>query len=236
MDEVADRHAARLDAARVDAADPVRAGRLPERARRRHRPRPRGQDAAHRVRRRRAPARRSARCRWRWLAAVVVGVALSMLHGYACVSHRGDQVVMGMAITMTAAGLTVVLGIAWFQQGGQTPPLPDAVRLAPLVQRAGRLAARRAAGRPDASAIGLLGHNVLVYVALAAGAGGVVAAVPHALRPAPARGRREPGDGRRRRRLGAGAALRGAGAQRRAVRAGRLLPGAGAEPGVHSAT
>jgi general nucleoside transport system permease protein len=54
-----------------------------------------------------------------------VGVALSMLHGYACVSHRGDQVVLGMAITMTAAGLTVVLGIAWFKQGGQTPPLPE---------------------------------------------------------------------------------------------------------------
>jgi len=67
-----------------------------------------------------------------WLAlamAVAVGVALSMLHGYACVSHRGDQVVLGMAITMTAAGLTVVLGIAWFAQGGQTPPLPDTVRL-----------------------------------------------------------------------------------------------------------
>jgi ABC-type uncharacterized transport system permease subunit len=64
---------------------------------------------------------------------LAVGVALSMLHGYACVSHRGDQVVLGMAITMTAAGLTVVLGIAWFQQGGQTPPLPDAVRLAPLL-------------------------------------------------------------------------------------------------------
>ena len=34
-----------------------------------------------------------------------------MLHGYACVSHTGDQVVAGMAITMTAAGLTIVLGI-----------------------------------------------------------------------------------------------------------------------------
>jgi general nucleoside transport system permease protein len=63
------------------------------------------------------------------LVAVGVGVAISMLQGYGCVSHRGDQVVMGMAITMTAAGLTVVLGIAWFAQGGQTPTLPDSVRL-----------------------------------------------------------------------------------------------------------
>ncbi len=62
------------------------------------------------------------------VVAIAVGVAVSMLQGYGCVTHRGDQVVMGMAITMTAAGLTVVLGIAWFGQGGQTPTLPDAVR------------------------------------------------------------------------------------------------------------
>ena len=99
------------------------------------------------------------------LAAVAVGIALSMLHGYACVSHRGDQVVMGMAITMTAAGLTVVLGIAWFQQGGQTPPLPDAVRLQPWF--AGL--AQSLAGVPVLGTlvgVGLLGHSSLVYVAV----------------------------------------------------------------------
>jgi simple sugar transport system permease protein len=98
-------------------------------------------------------------------AAVAVGLALSMLHGFACVSHRGDQVVMGMAITMTAAGLTVVLGIAWFKQGGQTPPLPDAVRLdlwfTGLAQ-----ALRNVPWLGTVVGIGLLGHSVLVYVAL----------------------------------------------------------------------
>lgn len=99
------------------------------------------------------------------VTAVVVGVALSMLHGYACVSHRGDQVVMGMAITMTAAGLTVVLGIAWFHQGGQTPALGDAVRLAPWFSAA---ATPRQDGTPvvQTLAIGLLGHNGMVYAAL----------------------------------------------------------------------
>ncbi len=100
------------------------------------------------------------------LVAIAAGVALSMLHGYACVSHRGDQVVMGMAITMTAAGLTVVLGIAWFHQGGQTPPLPDEVRFAPWF--AGAAAALRewpALG--PTIAFGLLGHNAMVYAALA---------------------------------------------------------------------
>lgn len=103
-------------------------------------------------------------------AAIAVGVALSMLHGYACVSHRGDQVVLGMAITMTAAGLTVVLGIAWFKMGGQTPPLPDAVRLGPLFP--GLLEAAR--GVPligTVVGIGLLGHDAFVYGALALVAG-----------------------------------------------------------------
>ena len=100
------------------------------------------------------------------LAAVGVGVALSMLQGYACVSHPGDQVVMGMAITMTAAGLTVVLGIAWFHQGGQTPPLPDTVRLSNWFGAA-------AASLRDVPlvgtviALGLLGHNAFVYLSLA---------------------------------------------------------------------
>ena len=97
---------------------------------------------------------------WALAAALAVGLALSMVHGYACVSHAGDQVVLGMALTMVAAGLSIVLGIAWFQQGGQTPPLPDAVRLAPWFAGAG------AALGPVLGA-GLLGHNALVYGALA---------------------------------------------------------------------
>ena len=100
------------------------------------------------------------------LAALAVGLALSMLHGYACVSHSGDQVVLGMALTMIATGLTIVLGIAWFKQGGQTPPLPDAVRLTPLLTGlATWLQGLPLGGRLIAD--GLLGHNGLVYLALA---------------------------------------------------------------------
>ena len=66
------------------------------------------------------------------LAACGVAILMSWLHGYACVSHRGDQVVSGMALNIIAAGLTVVLGIAWFKQGGQTPQLSEDVRLKPL--------------------------------------------------------------------------------------------------------
>ena len=94
------------------------------------------------------------------LAALGVGITLSLVHAYACVSHGGDQVVLGMALSMIAAGLTVVLGIAWFKQGGQTPPLPDAVRLAPWFAAAAKALGPVLGG-------GLLGHNGLVYGALA---------------------------------------------------------------------
>ena len=97
------------------------------------------------------------------LAAIAVGVALSMLHGYGCVSHRGDQVVMGMAITMTAAGLTVVLGIAWFKQGGQTLPIPDTVRLEPWFAGLGATISKVPLIGPVLA--GLFGHASLVYLA-----------------------------------------------------------------------
>jgi ABC-type uncharacterized transport system permease subunit len=99
------------------------------------------------------------------LAALAVGVALSMLHGWACVSHGGDQVVLGMAITMTAAGLTVVLGIAWFAQGGQTPAVPEAVRLGRWFVGAGEAVGRLPwVGR--ALALAFFGHNAMVYLSL----------------------------------------------------------------------
>jgi simple sugar transport system permease protein len=99
------------------------------------------------------------------LAALAVGVALSMVHGYACVSHRGDQVVLGMAITMTAAGLSVVLGIAWFAQGGQTPPVPEAVRLSRWFVGAGEVVAQIPLIGPTLS-LAFFGHNLMVYGAL----------------------------------------------------------------------
>jgi general nucleoside transport system permease protein len=83
------------------------------------------------------------------LAAIAVAIALSCLHGFACVTYHGNQVISGLAINIIAAGLTVVLGIAWFAQGGQTPPVIDAVRLKAV------------------TTIPVLSHNVLVYVALA---------------------------------------------------------------------
>jgi simple sugar transport system permease protein len=99
-------------------------------------------------------------------SAIGVGVLLSLLHAWGCVRHRGDQVVMGMAITMTAAGLTVVLGLAWFRQGGQTPPLPDTVRLSPWFTGAGEAIAAAVPGMGPALALAFAGHHGLVWLAL----------------------------------------------------------------------
>lgn len=99
------------------------------------------------------------------LAAMAVATALSWLHGLACVSHPGDQVVSGVAINIIAAGLTVVLGVAWFAQGGQTPQLPASVRIQPLLAQAMPWVSEiPVIGKVLAD--GLLGHNALVYLAI----------------------------------------------------------------------
>ncbi len=89
------------------------------------------------------------------------------MHGFATITHRGDQVVSGMAINILAAGLTVTLGRYWFDQGGQTPALSGAARFAPIdLPYAKELY--------DVPVIGQLysellsGHSLLEYVAFAA--------------------------------------------------------------------
>lgn len=98
-------------------------------------------------------------------AAIGTAVMLSMLHGFACITHRGDQIVSGVAINMLAAGLTITLGRYWFGLGGQTPPLANGERFTSITLPGADAVA-------DMPVIGLLyselisGHNILVYVAL----------------------------------------------------------------------
>ena len=105
-----------------------------------------------------------------WLAlliAIIVGIVLGIIHGFACITHRGDQVVSGLAINVLASGLTVVLGIAWFRQGGQTPSLGSQARFMPMDWPfAESLASIPALGPFYRDVVS--GHNLLVYVALLA--------------------------------------------------------------------
>jgi ABC-type uncharacterized transport system permease subunit len=101
---------------------------------------------------------------WAGLAAAVgVSVALALVHGYACITHAGNQVVSGMALNIVMSGLTIVLGNAWFHRGGQTPQLDGAARFSPIDLPGAQALA-------DVPGVGLVysevvsGHNILVYL------------------------------------------------------------------------
>lgn len=100
------------------------------------------------------------------LAGLLVAILLSLVHGIACITYRGDQVVSGVAINIIAAGMTVVLGNAWFGRGGSTPDLGPEARFMPA-HFPGAAALR------DVPVIGpiyadiISGHTLLTYLALA---------------------------------------------------------------------
>lgn len=102
---------------------------------------------------------------WLGLACgIFASVLLALIHGFACITHRGDHIVSGVAINTIVAGLTVTLGLDWFGMGGQTPtlsgdqrftditlPFADALRDVPVI------------GQIYSNLIS--GHNIIVYLA-----------------------------------------------------------------------
>lgn len=84
---------------------------------------------------------------WIGLAAGIgASVVFALIHGFAAISQRGNQIVSGVAINMLAAGLTAIVGNAWYGQGGRTPPLEGDQRFSDM----------------------LLGHPAPVFLALLA--------------------------------------------------------------------
>ena len=105
---------------------------------------------------------------WLGLAAgIAASITLAMVHGLACITYHGNQVVSGMALNITMSGLTVMLGYAWFHQGGQTPLVDGAARFGPInLPGAASLAGVPVIGPVYADVVS--GQNVLVYMAAAA--------------------------------------------------------------------
>jgi simple sugar transport system permease protein len=64
---------------------------------------------------------------------IAVAMMLALVHGYACITHHGNQVVSGMALNILVAGMAPVLALAWFQLGGNTPALNGAERFDAIV-------------------------------------------------------------------------------------------------------
>lgn len=105
-----------------------------------------------------------------WLglgAGILAALLIALLLAFACVTMKGNQVVAGIAVNIMVAGLGPSLALAWFDQGGQTPPLANpAQRFRELVWPGAHFAARHPVPGLLYSDL-ISGHNLLVYVAFA---------------------------------------------------------------------
>ena len=99
-------------------------------------------------------------------AAILAAVFFSLVHGFASITNRGNQIVSGVAINFIVAGATILLGQAWFKEGGRTPQLTGNARFDPVTLPF-------ADALRDVPVIGpiysdiISGHSVLVYIAFA---------------------------------------------------------------------
>jgi ABC-type uncharacterized transport system permease subunit len=101
------------------------------------------------------------------LAGISVSILLSLVHGYAAIAQRGNQIVSGVAINMLAVGLTAVLGHAWYREGGRTPPVAQSQRFLPIdLPFADQVGAIPVLGGIYKQL--LSGHNLLVWLAFLA--------------------------------------------------------------------
>ncbi len=101
------------------------------------------------------------------LAAIIVSIGMAMLHAVASITLKGNQIISGVAINFLAQGLTAVLGLAWFHQGGRTPQPPDGGRFVGIVWPGAEQFHSVPIIGPIYSVL-LSGQNILVYVAFIA--------------------------------------------------------------------
>lgn len=102
------------------------------------------------------------------LAGIGASMVLSLIHGVASITFRGNQLISGVAINFLAAGITVVAAQSWFGQGGRTPSLTGNARFEGI-QLPGATSNLRELAAADPltqfySAI-ISGHSLLVYLA-----------------------------------------------------------------------
>lgn len=98
-------------------------------------------------------------------AGIIFSVGVALIHGFACITHKGDQIISGMALNILVAGLAPTLAHAWFHHSGRTPLLNSSGRFSPIelpfVETIGEI-----------PVIGTIyveiisGHNIFVYLAL----------------------------------------------------------------------
>jgi len=101
-------------------------------------------------------------------AGIGASILLSIIHGLASITFRGNQLISGVAINFLAAGLTVVIAGGWFGQAGRTPSLSGAARF-DGIDFPGALTRIRdkiqaSPGMQFYSEL-VSGHSILVYIA-----------------------------------------------------------------------
>ena len=101
------------------------------------------------------------------LAGIGASIVMSLIHGLASITFRGNQLISGVALNFLASGMTVLIAQKLFGQGGRTPPLSGDARFHPITLPFAEEMA-------DVPLIGpiyrelISGHSILVYVALLA--------------------------------------------------------------------
>ena len=101
------------------------------------------------------------------LAAIAVSMLMALLHAVASITLKGNQIISGVAINFLAQGLTAVLGLAWFHQGGRTPQLPEGGRFGAIIWPwADQIRSVPIIG--PLYAVLLSGQNIIVYAAFLA--------------------------------------------------------------------
>lgn len=102
---------------------------------------------------------------WGLLAGIAASILLSLIHGIASITFRGNQLISGVALNFLAAGITVLIAQSLFGQGGRTPSLSGDARFLPITLP---FAERY---EEEGPMIGrfytevLSGHSILVYLA-----------------------------------------------------------------------
>ncbi|MGR3249260.1 MAG: ABC transporter permease [Paracoccus sp. (in: a-proteobacteria)] len=104
---------------------------------------------------------------WLGLAAGIAGaLVLSLIHGLASITFKGNQLISGVAINFLASGLTVLVGQNAFGLGGRTPSLTGAGRFNPITLPFADAVRDVPVLGPIYSGL-ISGHTILVYVAFA---------------------------------------------------------------------
>ncbi|WP_149140977.1 ABC transporter permease [Gemmobacter caeruleus] len=99
------------------------------------------------------------------LAAIGGSLIFALAHGLASITFRGNQLISGVALNFVASGITVLVALALFDQGGRTPPLEGGARMAEItLPLAETLRGVPVLGPFYADVVS--GHPILVYVGL----------------------------------------------------------------------